>query len=121
MKLRDMSTRQMAEALCAIAPPMCRIAQDPAVSRAIECFCEGSEAHAPLLLSLGRMAEALAPMLLRDHLQEVCEILSALTGKSTQELLEQSALDTLQDLQSLWDGELLDFFACAGSAAQRSC
>lgn len=121
MKLSDMTTKDMAEALCALTPPLCRIAQSPSVSQAIEAFCQGGEDHAPLMSTIGRMAEKLLPVLMREHLPDMCEILSVLTGKSVQALLAQPALTTLREARSLIDGELLDFFACAGSAAQKSC
>lgn len=121
MKLCEMNTQQLAEALCALTPPVCRIMQSQAVSAAMEAFCEGEEEHAPLSATLGRAAEALVPVLLTELLPEVCEVIAVLTGKSAESIMAQPAVETVRDMKDLWDGELADFFACAGSAAPKKC
>jgi hypothetical protein len=55
---------------------------------------------------------------LREHAEDFYQALSVLTGKHIQELHQQSGLTTLQDLLSVWDGQLAAFFSCAGSAEQ---
>lgn len=114
MKISRMTTDQLAQALCDLAPPVCRIAADPAVTQALADFAEGAEDSRPLLATLSAMAEALLPAILRTHYGDLLEALAVLTGKDAQTLRAQSAIDTLRDARDCWDGELADFFASAG-------
>lgn len=121
MKLCEMTTRQMAETLCALTPPVCKIMQCPAVAQAMEAFCECEEEHAPLASTLGKAFEKLVPVLLTELLPEVCQVMAVMTGKDAEVIMAQPGVETMREMKQLWDGELMDFFACAGSAAPKKC
>lgn len=114
MKLSQMPTSQLAQLLCDLTPPVCRIAADPAVTQALADFAEGAEDSQPLLVTLSRMAESLLPALMQSHAEDLTAILALLTGKDAQIIRSQSTLATLRDVKNCWDGELADFFASAG-------
>lgn len=118
MKLSQLSTDALAEVLLRLTPPLCRILQDESTLAALdELSFTGLDAQPPLL-SLARLWEKLAPLLLQHHAQDVYEALSILTEKPIDTLRQQSGLTTLCDLLSVWDKQLSRFFSCAGSAEQ---
>lgn len=106
MKLSQMNTEELADALCRLAGPFCRIARD---ERVIAAMTETEKRE-----RLWETAEKLAPLLLREHREDAAEILGVLTGKEKEEILRQNALETLQDIRECADKELTDFFLSAG-------
>lgn len=119
MRLSEMSTEQLAQTMCRLAPPVCRILQDPAVAKAMEAFLQAEEDHRPVAAAAGSMLQLLTPALMQDHLDDVCEALAALTGQEAAALRRQNGLATLRALTAVWDEELADFFGFAGGAARR--
>lgn len=118
MKLSHLTTEELSAVLLRLTPPMCRILRDETTLSALdEAAFSGLDAQPPLV-SLARLWERLAPTLLETHAQDVYEALSILTEKPVDTLRRQPGLTTLQDILSVWDGELTRFFSCAGSAVQ---
>lgn len=106
MKLSQMNTEELADALCRLAGPFCRIARD---ERVIAAMAKTKKR--------GRhweTAEKLIPLLLQDHREDAAEILGILTGREKEKILLQSALETIQDIRECADKELTDFFLSAG-------
>ncbi len=108
MKLSQMNTEELADALCSLAGPFCRIARD---ERVIAAMAETEKRGTTRLFGT---AEKLTPLLLQEHREDAAEILGVLTGKEKEEILRQSALETLRDIRECGDGELTDFFLSAG-------
>ena len=121
MKLSEMSTEELARTLCRLAPPLCRIAGDERVVRALGEASQAGQAQQPLLTAGGRLAQALTPLLLEEHAEDLWEALAVLTGKTAQDIRRQPGVDTLRALREVWDGELMRFFASAGIATKASC
>lgn len=118
MKLSQLSTDALADVLLRLTPPLCRIFQDERVLAALdELSFTGMDALPPML-SLTRLWEKLAPLLLQRHAQDVYEALSILTEKPVDTLRQQAGLTTLSDLLAVWDKQLNRFFSCAGSAGR---
>lgn len=118
MKISQLSTRELSRVLLDITPPLCRILRDETTLAALdEMSFTGLDAQPPLL-SLTRLWERLAPVLLEHHAQDVCTVLSILTEKTADEIRQQPGLTTLRDLLNVWDEQLAGFFFSAGSAVQ---
>lgn len=117
MKLSHLTTSQLAETLCQLTPPLCRIAQD-GKTLAILDDITGELSALPPLKAAAFLLERLAPLLLQEHQRDFFTVLGILTGKTTEAVLRQDTLTTLHDLMQSWDRELIAFFASAGSAAQ---
>lgn len=115
MKLSQLSTERLAEVLCDLTPPLCRIAGDGRVVAALDSLARSGEDQPPLQAAAEAL-EALAPLLLTGHREDLFAVLSVLTEKTPRELRDQSALATLRDLQDCWDGDLSLFFTSAGAA-----
>lgn len=110
MKLSQMNTEELANALCRLAGPFCRIARD---ERVVAAMAE-TEKRGTARERLFGTAEKLFPLLLQEHREDAAEILGVLTGKEKEKILRQSALETLRDIRECADGELTDFFLSAG-------
>ena len=124
MKLSEMNTEQLADALCAIAEPMENIGADDEFNKKIAEFSERNKKNGGMtkLENLTGIVATTIPWLLKRHRQDVYVILSVLTGKSVQEIENQNGFVTIRDAKDCVDKELTDFFKSFGatSAGQSS-
>lgn len=118
MKLSQLTTEELAQVLCKLTPPLCRMARDPQLLAAFNRLAPSTLDSQPALASAARIWEEVLPLLLTSHLDDCCAVLATLTGKSADALRSQNGLTTLIDLRSVWDSDLRSFFISAGSAAQ---
>lgn len=112
MRLGDMPTEAMGQALCRLTPPMCRMAKDPKVGEALKQI----RREDALLLTLGKVGEMLLPCLVGEHLGEMLEVLSILTGEDMETLRTQPGRETVALFLQCVDEALADFFPCAGGS-----
>ena len=63
------------------------------------------------------MGSKLLPLLLKDHLDDVCQVVGALNGVSAETIRNQNILKTMKDIKECLDGDLIRFFRSAGAAA----
>ena len=121
MKLCEMNTSQLLDALCSLTPPLCRIAEDPHTAEAISALCAAElDSLAPVRAS-GIILRQLTPLLLRRHREDVLQVLSILTGKAAETLLAQNGPDTAGEAAACVDETLLRFFAFAAGTGQPAC
>lgn len=107
MKLSEMNTVEMAKALCQLAAPVGRLAEDVELLRAI---ASAGKDKNTLGEKLGALLPQVIPALLGDHFEDVVLILSALTGKTAAAIRKQNGFETIKDVRSCFDRDLLDFF-----------
>ena len=115
MKLSEMSTDQMADAMVLIAEPVANIAADTKVSAALKGYSTSQKKGETVAQTFGKMIGKLAPALLQDHRQDVYAVLSALTEKTVEGIASQKGMQTIADIKACWDGELANFFKSAAS------
>ena len=108
MRLSEMNTAQLADALLALAEPMSRIGQDPALNRALTDL--GRLEGATVLEKASALFVPLATALLKTHREDALAALSALTGKPAEALAAQPGLQTIREARDCFDRELLGFF-----------
>lgn len=110
MKLSDMNTRELKKALCAIAAPVGVIAESETFTQVMKRFSDMKKAN----VTVGQMGAVfirdVVPLLLETHEQETFAILSVLTGKTVDEIMEQNGMQTIQDIKESVDGTLVGFF-----------
>ena len=107
MKLSEMPTRKAAECMVDLAAPFAVIAKNPVVKEYAK-----KSAHKEANIDL--LSDAVAvmlPVFLRDHFAETVKILAILTGKTAEEISDQSLKVTISDVRESFDGELIDFFS----------
>ncbi len=108
MKISQMTTDQAADVLIRISVPAANIMHDDETIKVLEGVAKGS--NDPFVF----ISENIVPVttvLLKDHRGDVFEIVSALAGKSAEEVKNQKITETIKDIKESWDGELVDFFA----------
>lgn len=107
MKLSEMNTVEMSKALCALAVPVGHLAEDAELMRGI---AEAGKDNDTLGEKLGALLPKVIPALLDKHFEDTVLILSALTGKTPAAIRKQKGVQTIQDVRSCFDRDLLDFF-----------
>ena len=107
MKLSEMNTAQLAKALCTLSAPVGRLVEDVELMRGIADAGKGKETMGE---KLGALLPKVIPALLDKHFDDVVLILSALTGKTAEAIRKQNGFETIKDVRSCFDGDLLDFF-----------
>lgn len=108
MRISEMNTKEAAVCLCKLAAPMGRIGED----KALNAYLKGmtNNKGKTLLEVISGALATLLPVLLENHYADTITVISALTGKSVQEIEDQNILLTMRDAQSVVDKDLLDFF-----------
>lgn len=110
MKLSDMSTEEMAVALCRIAAPVERICSDPAFGEMLRGIQENGKKRMTVREAVAAAFGALVPALLDRHREDTYVVLSVLTGKHVEDIKRQRGMDTVQDVMRCVDKDLLSFF-----------
>ena len=118
MKLSEMTTDQLADALIDLSEPVGRICQDDQVIGFLKKYAAPVQRNAPALKLIGDAAAGLCPVLLKDHRYDLYQVLSVLTGKTAQEIASQRGAQTIADVRACWDRELTDFFSSSAAMAQ---
>lgn len=119
MKLSEMDTRQMAEAMCKLAEPVGNLMSDkPFTERIASALAKSGEKTVGEQLSTA--IKTVLPSLLNDHLEDVIAVASALTGKSAEKIAKQRGVETILDLRDCFDKELLDFFKSSAPSGRTS-
>lgn len=112
MKLSEMNTDQMAEALCAMGEHVNNICQDAGFNEQMKKLGEDMKAGGMTMYQkLGRTVTLWLPALLVTHRADVYAILSMLTGKGVEEIAAQNGMQTLKDARESLDDELKSFFS----------
>ena len=112
MKLSEMNTDQMAEALCEIGAAVENICGDNKINAEMsKLFEDGKNGGMTVLNKMSRTLNIWLPGLLKTHKADVYKILSVLTGKSEKEIAEQNGMQTVRDARESFDKELMSFFS----------
>lgn len=113
MKISAMDTNQAADVFCRISEPIEQIGTNEAFQkRLIEIAEKNKKRGRPMntIESATSMIGTFVPLLLKDCREQTFEILSALTGKTPEEIGSQNVLETIKDAKGCVDQDLIDFF-----------
>ena len=75
MKLSEMSTQKAAQVMCDIAVPVANIAQDEKLAEAFRAIAKSDLNSMSRIAQYGLMGSKLLPLLLKDHLDDVCQVM----------------------------------------------
>lgn len=103
MKLSEMNTRELAKALCGLTMPISNICKDAEVVEALKTMQEKR--------TIADMLASIVPVLLDKHYDDTVAVLSALTGKTVQQINAQKGSETITDIKMCLDGDLVSFFS----------
>lgn len=116
MKLSEMSTQKAAQVMCDIAVPVANIAQDEKLAEAFRAIAKSDLNSMSRIAQYGLMGSKLLPLLLKDHLDDVCQVIGTIKGVSAEEIKAQNIVKTVGDIKELLDSDLVRFFKSAGTA-----
>ena len=108
MKISEMSWEQGCEATLRIAAPISNICDDEKLANALKEFV--SRRNLPNIMSYGKLIPELFTLALKDHKEDVEEIIEALLGIPKAKIKDHGFVEIVNGLQDSWDGVLHDFF-----------
>lgn len=110
MKLSEMNSRDLCNALCVLADPIGEISNDDEVAEALKRMAEHKSSKTVMGRLIGVAYADFVPLLLKKHKAATFQVLSVLTGKTMEEIEQENGFQLLQDVRSIWNAELLRFF-----------
>lgn len=119
MKLSEMNTKQFVKVVCDMTDPICRILKDDAVLEAFTSYKDRFREEQPTLEKFANLVEVFIPKLLDRHYDDTARIISIMTGKSVEEIDEQSFFVTVNDVKGFFDRDFVDFFRLSANTGLR--
>ena len=116
MKITEMYGIDALTLLCDISVPAARVMQDPMMAQALKDVGKLDILHTPKVMLCAQMMTIFEPVL-RAHIDDVVQIVAALTGKTTEEVRKQPLPVTIKEVRAVWDKDLRDFFSSSGDTA----
>lgn len=119
MKLSEMNTQQLAKCLCEIAGPISRIGQNPKIEAAMRKRAQETGEQGKTVVSVASaMIGDMVPVVLGTCFEDVLTIVSAMTGKSVEEIRAQPGMQTIADVRDMLDRDFFDFFNSSAASEQ---
>lgn len=118
MKLTEMNTSQLATAICGIAEPLSRIAQDKKLNEALAVYKDNHNENQTVLEKTSGLMFQIVPALLNTHFADMVKVISIMTGKSVEEVQEQNGFQTIMDIKAFFDKDFAVFFSKSADAVQ---
>lgn len=110
MKFKDMDSVTKLRAMGRATPVLARIGEDQAVSEAlVRISGRKAEAGETRLQQLSFLLRELGPVLLETHAEDICELISVMTGKPLEEV-KAPGNNLIADLRDFLDEDFLAFF-----------
>jgi DNA polymerase III epsilon subunit-like protein len=113
MKISEITTEQLVDTLVVLVDPFTSIVTDIELVDGIKdkMGLNGTESTAEMMVVGAQKISKIAPILLKNHKNDIYSILSAINGVSIEQVAKQSALKTIKELKELLtDKDLLSFF-----------
>lgn len=114
MKISEMTNDQATEALIRISEPISNICDNEEFVSMLSQYAMYGKL--PFIQAIGKILPKLVTFALRDHKQDIYEIIAALQMKPTSAIGNMNFKDTLKILQDSYDEILRDFFSSFASA-----
>lgn len=114
MKLSEMSTQELASCLCKIAEPIEALGKNEKVNAVLEAHAEKAK-NVPkgslFAQATQTISTSIQAFLCEENLPHTARILSALTGKSVDDIMAQKGVQTMKDIMDCLDEDLIRFFS----------
>ena len=114
MKISQMTTGQATDVLCKITPPMTRLLADERAIPMIQNVLDAGKSD-KAMEAITAVLMKVVPYLLKDHKEDIFEIIGGLNGKTAAQIDKQNVLKTMQMVKDSVDQELIDFFKSSGT------
>lgn len=116
MKLSEMSTQQMAAALCKIAAPLSRIGQDEKINAFLSDKAAEDRKGRTQMHLFAEIVGSLVPVVLGEHFDDAVTVIAVMTGKEEQAVREQKAMQTVADVRAFFDEDFVSFFKSSAAS-----
>lgn len=113
MKISEMTTEQVFETLCVITPYVSNISTDEKLSKILKEKITGGKkiSKAEIMVYGARKVSEIVPLIFEGHKEDLFGILSALNGKTPEQIAKQNFIETMKQVRECAnDKELIDFF-----------
>ena len=121
MKLSEMTTVQLSNAIADLAEPLANIAEDKELASRLseyrkffietgETDKDGSTSGTKIIQLAANLIRNIFPISMKTHCNDTIAIIAALTGKTKKQVAQQKGLQTIKDLTESIDKDLIDFF-----------
>lgn len=110
MKLSELSTDKLADCLCDLTEPVSNIMQDEEIVNKFKDISADHKKGTPMIEIGGKALSQMIPLCLKKHRENVYKILSALSGKTIEEIGSQNGLLTIKEIKDCYDKDLVNFF-----------
>lgn len=106
MKISELSTEELAPVLIELAIPVSDIAMDTSTVETLRSIA-GQKTE---IEQIGAFVREIVPLVMKTHFESVCKIVAIMTGKTLEQIKKQKGLQTIADVVSIVDDDLITFF-----------
>lgn len=117
MKLSQMTNDQACNAMIRMADPVSRILEDKGVLPLLEQFSGMKDV--PPAEAIGAMLPKVVSFAMKDHKDDLFEIIGAMTGNSAEAVSGMNFMQTVAAVRDFADKDFLDFFKSSGNVTSR--
>ena len=115
MKISEMTNDQATEAIIRIATPVSNICDDDNMLEILDSL--GKMGEMSLLTAVGKILPTIATYALKDHKNDVYEIVGALQMKPTAQVGKMNFAETIRAIRESYDDILAGFFTDSVASA----
>lgn len=116
MKISEMTNDQAADALIRLAEPIGRLCDDETAVEMVDEYKKNL--RKPMFYVVGKIIPRLMGYLMKEHKDDVYEIVSILSGWKKADVAQMNFADTMAVIKDSYDDVLASFFTrSAGSAS----
>lgn len=108
MKISEMTNDQAADALIRLAVPFGNLCEDKKVVEMIDAY--NKKGNIPVIQSIGKFLPQIVLFLLKDHKDDLYEIVGALTFHTQEQVAELNFVETVNVIKASYDEVLKSFF-----------
>jgi hypothetical protein len=118
MKISEMTNDQATEAIIRIATPISNICDDEGMLEIIDSLGKMGEMN--LVTAVGKILPKIATYALKDHKNDLYEIIGALQMKPTAEIGKMNFAETVKAVRDSYDDVLAGFFTDSVRSARKN-
>lgn len=108
MKISEMTNNQAAEVLIRISAPVESLCSDPKLDKMLETYKATREES--FFKSIGALLPQFIAYAIKEHKNDLYEIISALIGKTVEEVANMNIMETVKAVRESYDEVLQGFF-----------
>jgi hypothetical protein len=117
MKISEMTNAQATEALIRLADPIGNLCDDEEIAGLLQEF--GNMGDTPVIQTIGKLIPKFIMYGLKKHVDDVYEVVGALTFKTKEQVKEMNFAETVKVVKDSYDDILASFFTQSKAQARK--